>query len=168
MPEFVLLAAFVSSFSLGATPIANKFANSVSRSGDGHSADDSPADLAYRYIHAKSRRLRQTFIKRRFRIPEARRRARNATMTSLYRPAGGIIEAHGRAVIVCLRTLAAHLVQAPSLAMSLISPVLYKAPGIVVRATLTLVMDDLPVSKQWTIVRIERRGRRDSTRPRHA
>lgn len=78
-------------------------------------------------------------------------------MSGFHRPARAAIPAYGWTVIGGLRPLAAHLVQAPALAMSLVSPILDKAARVVVRSTLTLIMNDVSVSEQGAVIGIEPR-----------
>ena len=73
-------------------------------------------------------------------------------MPGLDRPAGRVVVADRGAVVIRLRTLAAHLEKAPALAMAFVAPGLHIAAGIVVGAALALVVDQLPVGKQRAVV----------------
>ena len=54
------------------------------------------------------------------------------------------------------RALAAHLVQAPALAVAFVAPLLHETAGVVVGAALALIVDDAAVGEQRTVVLVER------------
>src|SRR5271165_3289877 len=136
---------------------ANRVTDSVCRRCGGNRSNNGPADLARGYIDAKAGRAGQPVVERGFRVPEARRGTGDAAMAGLDRPACAIVPPHSRTVIGCFRTLAAHFVETPPFAVSLVAPGLHVAARIVVGAPLALVMNNLPIGKERPVVRIERR-----------
>src|ERR1019366_1509143 len=54
---------------------------------------------------------------------------------------GNLVEMSRRASCVCVRTLAAHLIQTPSFAVALVAVLLYEAAGIKVRSSRALIMN---------------------------
>src|SRR5579875_1234324 len=118
--------------------VADHMADGVSGGRRSHAGHDGPANLACRHVDAKAGRMRQPLVERRFRIPESWGSARNTSVPRLHRPARRIVPAGRRAVVVRLGSLAAHLEEAPSFAMALVTPCLYITPGVVMRAPLAL------------------------------
>src|SRR5271166_3987346 len=121
-----------------------------------HSGGESQPDLAGGHVCAEARNLRQPLVERRTSVPEAVRGASQAAVTGLHRPARTIIPTYRGAIKGRLRALAAHLVQAPALAMAIVTPLLNVTTRIVVGASLALVMDDAPVREQRPVVLIHR------------
>ncbi len=117
-----------------------------------HRPHGHPADLLGRRLHAEARHVGQPFVERRLVVPEVMRRARDAAVTGLHRPAGAAVPPDRRAVERRLRPLAAHLVEAPAIAGALVIPLLDEAAGVVVRAPLALVVDHVAVGEQRPVV----------------
>ena len=78
-------------------------------------------------------------------------------MPGLHRPACPVVPAHGRAVVGRLRALAAHLVEAPALAVAFVAPVLHVAAGVVMGPALALVVNELSVGEERPVVLVQRR-----------
>lgn len=76
-------------------------------------------------------------------------------MPSANRPAGVVIPLNDWAVKCRRRAFASHLVQAPSLAMSLLAPLGDEPPRIEVRSALALIVNDAAIREQRAIVLIE-------------
>src|SRR5277367_1179174 len=112
-------------FGFGMPPLADGVSDAVRHGGGGDTAHECPADLARGDVHAESGRMRQAFVEWRFGVPKARGRAGDAAMTSFDRPAGGVVPANCGAVEIGFGAFAAHLVETPSLAMSLVTPLLH-------------------------------------------
>jgi hypothetical protein len=144
-------------FGLGSAPVTNDAGDAMSRGGNGNRSDNGPANLAHRYIHAESGRVRKPLVEGRLGVPKARRGAGDATVARFDGPACAAVPLDGRTVQIRLGTFASHLVKAPAFARTFIVPFLDETAGVVVRSPFALVVDDIPVCKQWPVQRIERR-----------
>src|SRR5512135_1808097 len=68
-------------------------------------------------------------------------RVRDSSLIESYYQVGRLVPLDIRTVILGGRSLTAHLVKAPALAMAFVSPLLHKLASVVVRPTWTMVMN---------------------------
>src|SRR5450755_341830 len=122
--------------------------------GDSH--DQADADRLSGRVGTEPGHVGEPTVERARVRPEVVRRAADAGPAGLHRPAGPVVPAHVRTVVSSDRALAAHLVQAITLAVALIAPRLDEQPRVEVRAPLALVVDQVPVGEQRPVVLIER------------
>ena len=106
---------------------------------------------------AKPGNARQVLVERRHRVPEVRLGTADAGMAAADRPVRAAVPFHVGTVLERDGTLAAHLVEAVAGAVSRVSPRLDVLTGVVVRASLAVVVDRLAVGEQRPPVVIERR-----------
>src|SRR5271165_1796969 len=137
-----------------ARAIANRAGDSVNDGCAGDSACQDQANLSRGDIHAEARNLRQPFIERRLSIPEAVRGTGEATVPGFHGPTGLVVPSHVWAIESGLGPFAAHFVEAPSPAMSFVSPFLGVSTGIVMGTALALVVDDAAVGEQRAVIMI--------------
>ena len=111
-------------------------------------ADDPGADPVRRGLHAESRHGRQAPIERRHRVPEVALGAADAAVSGAHRPARALVPAHHGAVVEGGWALAAHLVEAPAVAVPLVAPLLHELPRVEVGAALAVVVDARAVGEE--------------------
>src|SRR6266487_4879619 len=113
-----------------------------------HGTNDAKTDFFSGRFNAKAAYVRQRLIERRHGIPEAGLRAADTAMPDADGPVRAIVPLDARAVIVGRGPFAPHLVEAPALLVTFITPLLHKLTGIVVRAARAIIVNAVAVGKQ--------------------
>src|SRR6266702_3537183 len=116
---------------------------------------DARADRVRGALDAEAGDCRKMLIERSV-VPEPRLAAANAAMARLDGIAGALVPLHHRTGVVGHRPLAAHLVQAESLARVLVVPRLDEEAGIVVRPPVAGVVYAAPVELLRTSLVVQR------------
>src|SRR5664279_3403344 len=120
---------------------------------------DTDADLVGIGHNSRTGNFRHSLVKRIRCIPVAGGRARYTAMSGHYRPAGAAVPPDCRAVLMCHRALAAHLIKTPALSCAFVAPFLDELASIKMRTPFTVVVDKFPKSKFRTSVAVEFRQR---------
>src|ERR1700751_1891397 len=161
LPLLLTFRSVVGFYLLGAGcgphAVSNRAGNAMNNGPPGDRRRNTDANLPSGDICTKAGHIRETFIKRGFRLPEVVTAAADAAMSGFHRPARAVVKANGRAVKCCLRAFASLLVEAPAAAVSLVSPLLHVSAGIEVSAPLALIVNDSSISEEWPLVLVDRR-----------
>src|SRR5579862_781160 len=102
-------------------------------------------DFASRDFDAEAGHRWEPLVERRHVIPEARRSARNTTVSGTDGPTGVIVPLHDGTVECRRWTFASHFVEAPAFAMPFIAPLGDEPPRVIMGPSFTLIVNDAAI-----------------------